>query len=97
MEKALNDVWQNGLRGEALDQTLRIEMRLATVTAVHQCESIVRSVYDIAGASAIRRSGVLQQLYRDASCLTHHISTNRDSFEKVGRVRGGFDPLDFMV
>jgi indole-3-acetate monooxygenase len=57
----------------------------------------VRSAYDIAGASAIRKSGALQRLYRDASCLTHHISANRDSFEVIGRARCGFDPLTFRI
>ncbi len=97
MEKALNELWQSGLRGEMPDQALRIRMRLAAVTAVHQCESIVRSVYDIVGASALRRGGVLQRLYRDASCLTHHGSVNRNSFEKIGRVRGGFEPIDHTI
>jgi alkylation response protein AidB-like acyl-CoA dehydrogenase len=97
MEAALIAVWECGLRGEPLDQELRINVHLAASTAVHQCVSIVRSVYDIAGASAIRRNGVLQRLYRDASCLSHHISVHRDSFEKMGRVRLGFDPLDFKI
>ncbi len=96
-EKALDEVWKCGLGGIALSQDQRLCMRLAAVTAVHQCEGIVRAVYDIAGASAIRRSGVLQRLYRDASCLTHHVSTNLDSFNNTGRVRSGIDPLSFMI
>ena len=97
MELALKEVWECGLRGEPLDQELRINVHLAASTAVHQCEAIVRSVYDVAGASAIRRNGVLQRLYRDASCLTHHISVSRDSFERIGRVRCGFDPLNWII
>lgn len=97
MELALKEVWECGLRGEPLDQRLRINVHLAASTAVHQCAGIVRSVYDIAGASAIRRNGVLQRLYRDASCLTHHISVSDDSFEWIGRVRCGIDPLYWMI
>jgi len=97
MTLALNDVWESGLRGEPLSQELRINVHLAASTAVHQCEAIVRSVYDIAGASAIRRNGVLQRLYRDASCLTHHITVSDESFERIGRVRCGFDPLNWMI
>ena len=97
MESALKEVWDCGLRSEPMDQELRIKVRLAAVTVVHQCEAIVRSVYDVVGASAIRKASVMQRLYRDASCLTHHVSVNRDSFERTGRVRCGFDPLDFMI
>jgi alkylation response protein AidB-like acyl-CoA dehydrogenase len=97
MALALKDAWESGLRGEPLSQELRINVHLAASTAVHQCEAIVRSVYDIAGASAIRRNGILQRLYRDASCLTHHISVSDGSFERIGRVRCGFDPLNWMI
>jgi indole-3-acetate monooxygenase len=97
LEKTLEEVWHTGCRGEVLDKNARMQVRLAAVTAVHQCERIVRSAYDIAGASAIRKSGALQRLYRDASCLTHHISANRDSFEVIGRARCGFDPLTFRI
>lgn len=97
MELALKEVWESGLRGEPLDQRLRINVHLAASTTVHKCEGIVRSVYDIAGASAIRRNGVLQRLYRDASCLSHHVSVSDDSFERIGRVRCGFDPLTSKI
>ncbi|MBN4046476.1 hypothetical protein JYU02_00590 [bacterium AH-315-P15] len=91
METALREVWECGLGGKPLDKELGLKIRLAAVTAVHQCAGIVRSVYDVAGASAIRRTGVLQRLYRDASCLIHHISVNRDSFQATGEARCGFD------
>jgi indole-3-acetate monooxygenase len=57
----------------------------------------VRVAYDAAGASAVRRAGVLQRLLRDASCLTHHISLNPLSLELTGRVRCGIDPLSFRI
>ena len=38
-----------------------------------------------------------RRLYRDAKCLTHHISANRYSFEMTGRARCGFDPLELKV
>lgn len=97
LEQALDEVWDTACRGAAPGKELRLRARLAAVTAVHQGERIVRAAYDIAGAGALRRSGPLQRLYRDASCLTHHISANVDSFEIVGRVRSGFDPLSFRV
>ena len=97
LENVMREIWERAQSSQPLGQDLRIMVRLATTTAVHQCEGIVRAAYDVAGASAVRRTGVLQRLYRDASCLTHHVSVNGDSFERVGRVRGGFDPLDFRI
>jgi alkylation response protein AidB-like acyl-CoA dehydrogenase len=97
VEKAVDEVWRTGCRGTALDAEARLRVRLAATTAVHQGERIVRAAYDAAGAAAIRRAGPLQRLLRDASCLTHHVSANLDSFEVVGRVRCGFDPPTFRV
>lgn len=97
LEKALSEVWGCGLGGKPLSQEQRLCVRLSAVTAVHQCEAIVRSVYDIAGASAIRKTSALQRLYRDASCLTHHVSANLNSFNLTGRTRAGIDPLSFMI
>ena len=70
---------------------------MAAVTAVQQSAAIVRVAYDSAGASAVRRSGVLERLLREASCLTHHISTNLASYELTGRVRSGVDQLHLRV
>ena len=58
---------------------------------------IVREAYDASGASALRRSGALQRLLRDASCMTHHISSNLASYELTGRVRCDIDELSFRV
>jgi hypothetical protein len=68
---------------------MRINARLAAVTAVQKCTEIVRAAYDASGASAVRRAGVLQRLLRDASCLQHHISANQVSHELTGPYDAG--------
>jgi indole-3-acetate monooxygenase len=97
LREALNAVWDSALRGEAASSDLRIAARLAAVTATQRGAEIVRTAYDVSGASAIRRSGVLQRLLRDASCLIHHVSTNEASYELTGRVRCGLDELSYRV
>jgi len=97
MREALAAMWESGLRGEAATADLRVNARVAAVTAVHKGAEIVRIAYDASGASAVRRAGVLQRLMRDASCLTHHISANPLSYELTGRVRCGIDKLNFRI
>ncbi len=97
MEKAHGEAWKCGSRGEDMSVDLRLNVRLAAVTAVYQCTDIVRAVFDIAGASALGRNGVMQRLYRDASCLKQHLSTNRSVFQYIGKVRCGFEPISFMI
>jgi alkylation response protein AidB-like acyl-CoA dehydrogenase len=97
VREALTAVWDSGLRGEPATADMRINARLAAVTAVQKGTEIVRAAYDASGASAVRRTGVLQRLLRDASCLQHHISANQVSHELIGRVRCGIDKLSFRI
>ena len=97
MKAALTEVWKSAQSSRPLDQDLRLKAHLAGITAVRQGRGIVRSVYDIAGAGAISRKGVMQRLYRDASCLGHHISVSGDRLEMNGRLRAGIDPPVFRA
>lgn len=97
MREALAAIWQSGLRGEPASAELRLNMRVAAVTATQRGAEIVRTAYDAAGASAIHRGGVLQRLLRDAACLTHHVTGHLVSYEQTGRLRCGIDPLSFKV
>lgn len=97
MREALATIWQSGLRGEPATADMRVNARVAAVTAVHKGAEIVRAAYDVSGASAVRRAGVLQRLLREASCLPHHISANQVSLELTGRVRCDIDQLSFRI
>ena len=97
LREASRSVWDSALRGEPLSAEQRVNARVAAVTAVHRSTEVVRMAYDAAGASAIRRGGVLERLLREASCLTHHISACLPSYEQTGRVRSGIDPLHLRV
>jgi len=85
------------MRGEPLSAEQRVNARVAAVTAVHRSAEVVRMAYDAAGAGAVRRSGVLQRLLREASCLTHHISVNLASYEQTGPVRSDAEKLSLLV
>ena len=97
MREALSAMWSSALRGEPATADMRINARVAAVTAVQRGAEIVRAAYDVCGASAVRRAGAMQRLMREASCLTHHISANQLSYELTGRVRCGIDELSFRI
>lgn len=97
LREALRAVWDCATRSEPLSADHRLNARVAAVTAVQRSAEVVRMAYDAAGASAVRRGGVLERLLREASCLTHHVSANLPSYEQTGRVRSGVDPLTLRV
>jgi alkylation response protein AidB-like acyl-CoA dehydrogenase len=97
LREALATVWNSALRAEAPTADMCINARVAAVTATQRGAEVVRIAYDAAGASAVRRAGVLQRLLREASCLTHHVSANQASYELTGRVRCGINQLSFRI
>lgn len=97
LREALASAWDSGLRGEPLSERQRLDLRLAATTATQRGVEIVRAAYDAAGAAALRRSGPLQRLLRDASALGHHVSAHAGSYELTGRVRCGIDRLSWRI
>jgi alkylation response protein AidB-like acyl-CoA dehydrogenase len=98
VRQALATIWEAGLTGRPASIDMRMDARLACVTAVQQGERIVRTAFGLAGAAAIGRAGALQRLLRDSSCLIHHVSANRKSFDEVGRCRiGAIAPEDAYI
>ena len=97
LREALGAIWDHALRGERAPDEAILAVRVACVTATQRCAEIVRAAYDVSGTSAMSNDGVMQRLLRDASCLTHHVSSNLGSYELTGRVRFGFDRLSFRV
>jgi indole-3-acetate monooxygenase len=97
LREALGTIWDHALRSARAPDEAILAVRVACVTATQRCAEIVRAAYDAAGTNAMRNDGILQRLLRDASCLTHHVSSNLGSYELTGRVRFGIDPLSFRV
>jgi alkylation response protein AidB-like acyl-CoA dehydrogenase len=97
LREALGTIWDHALRGERAPVEATLAVRVACVTATQRCAEIVRAAYDVSGTNAMRNAGVMQRLLRDASCLTHHVSSNLGSYELTGRVRCGLDALSFRV
>ena len=97
LDRAADMAWQEGSLDNALTDQTRLTIRNAATTAVIEGAGIVRQVFDVAGASSIRNAGALQRVFRDASCLIHHVSGRRECFERAGRVRVGLDPMSFRI
>jgi alkylation response protein AidB-like acyl-CoA dehydrogenase len=98
VRQALATIWEAGLAGHPASIGMKMDARLACVTAVQHGEKIVRTAFGLAGAAAVARAGVLQRLVRDSSCLIHHVSANPKSLDEVGRCRiGAIAPEDAYI
>ena len=69
-----------------MSTALRNRLRLAATHAVRTSADVVRTMYDLAGGSAIYDGAPLQRRFRDAFTATAHFQVNEASRELSGRV-----------
>jgi alkylation response protein AidB-like acyl-CoA dehydrogenase len=91
---AIEAAWQAAQDGtEPVSVALRADLRLAATHAVRTAADVVRSMYDLAGGSAIYDDSSLQRRFRDAHTATAHFQVNEASRELPGRILLGL-PAD---
>lgn len=83
----LTQIWDAATCNGDLPESLRLATRLGCVTIVERCRDLVHKVFDTSGAAALSRENLMQKFFRDASCLTSHVSVNRSSYETTSKVR----------
>jgi alkylation response protein AidB-like acyl-CoA dehydrogenase len=78
--------WEAAQDPEPVSLDLRTGLRLAATHAVRTSADVVRSMYDLAGGSAIYDHSPLQRRFRDAYTATAHFQVNEASRALPGRV-----------
>jgi alkylation response protein AidB-like acyl-CoA dehydrogenase len=84
--EAIAAAWEAAHGDEPVPVALRNELRLAATHAVRTSADVVRSMYDLAGGSAIYDASPLQRRFRDAHTATAHFQVNEASRELPGRL-----------
>ena len=70
----------------AVEESLRLGLRLAATHAVRTSAEVARSMYDLGGGTAIYEDSPLQRRFRDAHAATAHFQVNPATWELAGRV-----------
>ena len=78
--------WQAAHGDEPVSVARRADLRLAATHAVRTSAEIVRSMYDLAGGTAIYDESPLQRRFRDAHTATAHFQVDGASRELPGRI-----------
>jgi alkylation response protein AidB-like acyl-CoA dehydrogenase len=91
--EAIDAAWQAAQGDDPVPVSLRNDLRLAATHAARTAAEIVRSMYDLAGGSAIYDDSPLQRRFRDAHTATAHFQVNEASRELPGRILLGL-PAD---
>jgi indole-3-acetate monooxygenase len=94
--ESIEAAWQAAQTAEPVSVPLRYALRLAATHAARTSAEIVRSMYDLAGGSAIYDDSPLQRRFRDAHTATAHFQVNEASRELPGRILVGL-PTDVSM
>jgi alkylation response protein AidB-like acyl-CoA dehydrogenase len=85
--QAIDVAWMAAVDGNApVPVALRNGLRLAATHAVRTSSDVARSMYDLAGGTAIYDQSPLQRRFRDAHTATAHFQVNEASRELPGRI-----------
>ncbi len=84
--EAIDSAWQASHNPDPVPVALRNRLRLAATHAARTSADVVRTMYDLAGSSAIYDGSPLQRRFRDAFTATAHFQVNEASRELPGRV-----------
>jgi alkylation response protein AidB-like acyl-CoA dehydrogenase len=91
--EAIDAAWAASQGSEPVSVALRNGLRLVATHAVRTSADVVRSMYDLAGGTAIYDDSPLQRRFRDAFTATAHFQVNAASRELPGRLLLG-QPAD---
>jgi indole-3-acetate monooxygenase len=84
--QAIENAWQAAEHGPSVPLAARTRLRLAATHGARVSADVVRSMYDLAGGSAIYDGAPLQRRLRDAFTATAHFQVNEASRELPGRI-----------
>src|SRR6516165_6043140 len=78
--------WRASQDEQPVPVEARTRLRLAATHGVRTAADVVRTMYDLAGGSAIYDGAPLQRRFRDAFTATAHFQVNQASRELPGRI-----------
>jgi len=84
--QAIDAVWRANQSDTEVPVEARTQLRLAATHGVRVAADVVRTMYDLAGGSAIYDGAPLQRRFRDAFTATAHFQVNEASRELPGRI-----------
>lgn len=88
--EALETAWSRAQRGP-LEMAERIDIRLATTSAIHRAKEVAEWAYHEAGATAIFENRPFERRMRDIHAAGQQVQGRTDHLETCGRWFLGFD------
>jgi len=92
VETTAHRVWQAVVLGGEITVAQRMDIRMAATFGIHEAKTVTDTAWDIAGASAIFKSGPLERRMRDVRTITQQLQGRRTHLQEVGAWLLGMEP-----
>ena len=92
LQHEVTDVWETVLASGILSIGQRMRIRLSATHAIHEAKTVVDTLYDHAGATAIFSSSPFERRFRDIHTISQQIQGRQAHFETVGAFLLGNEP-----
>jgi hypothetical protein len=86
-------IWEQLIAGQRPSPADVARYTLSYINAYTACREAVDQLYCLAGAAAVYSSGVLDRLLRDMRTVARHVLAGPHSYEMVGRLLLGAEPI----
>jgi alkylation response protein AidB-like acyl-CoA dehydrogenase len=86
-------IWEQVVAGQRPSPSDTARYTLSYSNAYTACREAVDQLYCLAGAAAVYSSGALDRLLRDMRTVAQHVLAGPHSYEMVGRLLLGAEPI----
>jgi len=89
--------WDRASAGGQLSLEERVDVRMASLTAVENATAAVDSLRRLAGSTAVFESCELERPWRDIHTAAQHVQVQDGRWETAGRILLGLEPADMWI
>ncbi len=89
LHQAIDDIWQEALRGKRTSDELKVALQLASCFGTQSASEALDLIYAVVGGSGIHRTQPFERYHRDVRTLTQHAFTSTTRYESAGKVMVG--------
>ncbi len=90
-------VWEQLVAGQRPSPSDTARYTLSYINAYTACREAVDQLYCLAGAAAVYSLGALDRLLRDMRTVAQHLLAGPHSYEMVGRLLLGAEPIELFI
>ncbi len=92
LKQEITEIWEAVCTSGTLSIDQRMRIRLSSTYAIHEAKTVVDTLYDHAGATAIFSSSPFERRFRDIHTISQQIQGRQTHFQTVGSFLLGNEP-----